>query len=50
MFKHLFDVKPLTQAIHRAIKEGGPGRFDGNVVLSLVDEWSVQVTISGILN
>lgn len=28
-FKYLFDVKPLTQAIHRAIKEGGPGRFDG---------------------
>lgn len=28
-FKYLFDVEPLTQAIHRAIKERGPGISDG---------------------
>lgn len=49
-FKHLFDVKPLTQAIHRAIKEVGPGRQDSSSVLGFVDKWSVQVIISGILN
>lgn len=49
-FKHLFDVKYLTQAIHRAIKEVGSGRFDGNIVLGFVDKWSVEVKISGILN
>lgn len=49
-FQYLFDMKSLTQAIHRAIKEVGSGRFDGNVVWGSVDKWSVQVTISGILN
>lgn len=49
-FQHLFDMKSLTQAIHRAIKEVGSGRFDGNIVWGSVDKWSVQVTISGILN
>lgn len=49
-FKHLFDVTYLTQAIHRAIKEVGSGRFDGNILLGFVDKWSVEVKISGILN
>lgn len=49
-FKHLLDVKPLTQAIHRAIKDVGSGRLNGNVVLGFVAKWSVQVIISGILN
>lgn len=40
-FKHLFDVKPMTQAIHRAIKEVESGRFDSYVVLGFVDKWSV---------
>ena len=43
-------MKSLTQAIHRAIKEVGSGRFDSNIVWGSVDKWSVQVTISGILN
>lgn len=49
-FKHLFDVKPLTQAIYRAIKEEGPGRFDSNVILGFVDKWSIQIITCGILN
>lgn len=49
-FKHLFDVKPLTQAIYRTIKELGPGRFDRNVTLGFVDKWSIQIITGGILN
>lgn len=49
-FKPLFDAKPLTQAIHRAIYKGEPGRFDSNIILGFVDKWSIEIITGGILN